>query len=87
MGVAHSRIIYDPQNRGLDLQDYAEYHKTFISQWNVDENGRMVCREHIDMFPGIINNNFREMYKKFHEMGLLGIDQQTKEIYCFLEKW
>jgi hypothetical protein len=95
MGIAHSRIIYDPENRNLDLQDLAKEHHTRISEWKIDENGRMICTESIDILPGLIDNKFKELYSKLDELGLLGIhakyidDEENKEgtIYSFKEKW
>ena len=97
MGVAHSRIIHDPLNRKLDLQDLAKEHNTRISEWTIDEKGRMICIESIDIVP-FIDNKFQELYSKLHNLGLMGIyreiystnEEENKKIgtcYSFKEEW
>ncbi len=92
MGIAHSISIYDPENRKLDLQALAKEHNTQISEWEIDENGRMICTERTDIFPGITNNRFQELYSKIDELGLLGIypthirDEKAGTIYSFKKK-
>lgn len=97
MGLMHSRIIYDPENRNLNLQDLAKEHKTHISEWKIDDKGRMICTEHIDVLP-FIDNRFQELYSKLHDMGLMGIhrgiytgdkevDKKIGTTYNFKEEW
>jgi hypothetical protein len=94
MGIPHSRIIYDPENRNLDLQDFAEQHHTRISEWKIDEKGRMICTESIDILPGFIDNKFKELYSKLDDLGLKGIypnnanyEEKADTVYNFKELW
>ncbi len=92
MGVRHSRIIYDPENRNLDLQYFAKQHHTRISEWKIDEKGRMLCTESIDIFP-FIDNKFKELYEKLDDLGLKGIYlnkdyyKEKDTVYSFKEIW
>ena len=85
MGLTHSRWIYDPENRNLNLQYLAEMHHTHIGAWKIDNEGRMICNESIDVLP-IIDNKFKELYAHLHKLGLKGIDHRG-EVYSFSEKW
>ncbi len=94
MGLAHSRIIYDPENRNLDLQDFAKQHYTRISDWKIDEKGRMVCTESIDILPGIRDYRFEELYAKLDKLGLKGVypnedhhGEKANTVYSFKEIW
>jgi hypothetical protein len=94
MGIPHSRIIYDPENRNLDLQDFAKQHHTRISEWKIDEKGRMICIESIDILPGFIDNKFKELYSKLDDLGLKGIypnnacyEEKADTVYNFKELW
>jgi hypothetical protein len=85
MGVSHSRTIYDPQERNLDLKTYAKEHNTIISEWKRDSNGRLICYERIDILFYQMHN-FKELYNKLNKLGLKGIDNEGN-IYEFSEKW
>lgn len=93
MGVAHSRTIYDPQNRRLYLQAHATRYGTKISDWEIDEKKRMVCKEYVDIMFN--KPDFKTLYQEFQKLGLKGINQvfNTKtgkfdeEIYDFNVKY
>jgi hypothetical protein len=72
MGLPFSRIIYDPQERYLDLQGYAIEYKIFINEWKKDYNGRLICR--VVHYFSI--NRFKSFYNKLIELGLKGIDDE-----------
>jgi hypothetical protein len=89
MGYAHSRIIHDPQSRGLNLKEYAKVFKVNISEWEPDHHGRMICRETCDLF-GLgppIEPDFRAFYFAMHKLGLQGIDGMTGKTYSFEDSW
>lgn len=70
MGAAQSCIIYDPNDKGYDMQPLSKKYGIRITEWKLDEKDRMVCRESVDLFYAGFDPDLKQFFRDLHELGL-----------------